>query len=1070
MFQLTTLKLEDISLLLMDVFNTYCVISGVGKYIPKYTASPLNKKWIADVWKMINHYKNLTHINLTTNMAIFDNIPLIPILTADDTSIKHFYTLKGDYILKEYKGTGFRMHKPLPVDIIVMLEAENIKILKSNSIIEDAKIIGSYVKYPTDGGILELCEQRSSLKEKYVAYVGTGNMWQPTNIDAVPFGQREELVTRLKGILQSYTKQHSVLKEILQNADDAGATEVHFLYDMRHHQTKFIFNDKWKPLQGPSLIVFNDACFTANDLEGIKNLGIGSKTEDATKTGQFGIGFNAVYHITDVPTFMSRGDHSALEGTYCVLDPHCQYAPLSKFDAPGMLMKLQKLKEGYPDVFDTFLSARELKREHGTWFRFPLRNVEMARKSEIRKTPFTSNDMERLINEMSCDMEESLLFLLNIKRITLSRVNQIGTHDILNRVDLVDSEDMHMTHINFKTRFKEYNDLIKQPILNIESFVLEEFRYFHKIENFKTKESSTWLAVQTLGFSEPEMIDRRLASRLKEKEISIIPRGGVAIRIWPTSCTNKFKSKAFCLLPLNIETGLTGHVNGSFCVDMSRNRLWGSDVDFSSDVRSIWNLELIRSNIAFAYASCIDYTTELGFILNRENSYYDIQQYFKFLPDFNEAKNDFWKELIYHFFLHSKERRLEIFPISPSFSSRGDIESNMNEKYEIPTWTCLHLKGELPILIDDLSDQIEPEDACSLRKIFVELGMKLTCSPRFVKESALHACKFIHTKYTKQHVCGYFADAQTCICIESISPKATLDFFKSYKLDIQGKFEIQKFNVSEQVNQIKQVLKYCLKEMKWDILCGAPLLISQIENIYEIKERNDFILSEFYYLLQRSPEKFVHESLVDILRIYKKHFKVLSIRNFAELLPKTLESSIYKLDSPRLMVESLSRQWLIGFWEYIDSEAMTPTDLFPWCLLPVTWKSTEFLFPIKLCSLTIDINSFNTYPELLSVLSAMCLPVSNIESKVLQNLQANYRDIETTLTCLHYWKDHKKCDFKLTKKQCLVVLSYLIKGIHSNEKEKIRKFTNLPLFPTLYGETVSVTGKKILILDNCTIK
>ncbi|XP_071168833.1 sacsin-like [Mytilus edulis] len=1061
MFQLTTLKLEDISLLLMDVFNTHCYISGKGKFIPKCKASPLNKVWIADVWKMITHYKNLTHINLTSKMATFDNIPLIPQLTADDLSIEHFYVLKGDYILKE-----FRMHKPLPVDVIVMLEAENIEILKSNSIMEDSNIIGSYVKYPTAGGILELCEQRSSLKEKYVAHVGTGNMWQPTNIDAVPFGQREELVTRLKGILHNYPKQHSVLKEILQNADDAGASEVHFLYDMRHHRTKYIFNDKWKPLQGPSLCVFNDACFTSNDVLGIKKLGIGSKTEEATKTGEFGIGFNAVYHITDVPTFMSRGDHSALEGTYCVLDPHCQYAPLAKFDAPGMLMKLQKLKEGYPDVFDTFLTAGELKREHGTWFRFPLRNAEMARKSDIRKTPFTSNDMERLLSEMSCDMEESLLFLLNIKRITLSRVNQIGTHDILNRVDLVDSEDMHMTHINFKKRFKEYNDLIKQPICNIESFVLEEFRYFHKIENFKTKESSTWLAVQTLGFSEPEMIDRRLASSLKEKEISIIPRGGVAIRIWPTSCTKKFQSKAFCLLPLNIETGLTGHVNGSFCVDMSRNKLWGSDVDFSSDVRAIWNVELIRSNIAFAYASCIDFTTELGFFLNRENTYYDIQQYFKFLPDFNEAKTDFWKELIYHFFLHSKKCRFEIFPVSPSFSSRGYIESNMNEKDEQPTWTCLHLKGELPILIDDLSDQIEPEDACCLRKIFVELGMKLTCSPRFLKESALHACKFHHTKYTKQHACGHFADAQTCICIESISPKATLDFFKSYKLDIQGKFEIQKFNVSEQVNQIKQVLKYCLKEMKWDILCGAPLLISQIENIYEIKERNDFILSEFYYLLQRSPEKFVHESLVDILRIYKKHFKVLSIRNFAELLPKTLESSIYKLDSPRLMVESLSRQWLIGFWEYIDSEAMTPTDLFPWCLLPVTWKSTEFLFPIKLCSLTIDINSFNTYPELLSVLSAMCLPVSNIESKVLQNLQANYRDIETTLTCLHYWKDHKKCDFKLTKKQCLVVLSYLIKGIHSNEKEKIRKFTNLPLFPTLYGETVSVTGKKILILDN----
>ncbi|CAC5378607.1 unnamed protein product [Mytilus coruscus] len=1065
-FQLTTLKLEDISLLLMDVFNNHCYISENGKYIPKYKASPLNKVWITDVWKMLTRYKNLTRINLTSKMASFDNIPLIPQLTADDTSIEHFNVLKGDYILKEYKGRGFSMSKPLPVDIIVMLEAENIQILKSNSIIDDANIIGSYIKYPTDGGILELCEQRSGLKEKYVSHVGTGSMWQPTNISAIPFGQQEKLVTRLKGILDNFPKHHSVLKEILQNADDAGASEVHFLYDTRHHQTRYTFNDKWKPLQGPSLCVFNNACFTANDVEGIKNLGIGSKTEVATKTGQFGIGFNAVYHITDVPTFMSAGDHAALGGMYCVLDPHCRYAPLAKFDAPGMLMELQKLKEGYSDVFDAFLTTGELKREHGTWFRFPLRNAEMASKSDIRKTPFTSDDMEQLLEEMSCDMEESLLFLLNVKRITLSRVNQLGSHVILNRVDLLDPKDMHKTHLNFKKRFEEYNDLIiKQPTCDIESFVLEEFRFFHQIKNFKSQESSTWLAVQTLGFKDPEMINRRLASSLKEKKISIIPRGGVAIKIWQTSCTKEFKAKAFCLLPLNIETGLTCHVNGSFCVDMSRNKLWGSDADFSSDIRGIWNVELIRSNIAFAYASCIEYMTEL-FFFNRENSQYDIRQYFKFLPDFNEAKNDFWKELIYHFFLLSKLRRLKIFPICPSISSRGDDMSNINEELESASWTCLHIKGEMPILIDDLSDQIEPDDACSLRSTCVELGMKLTCTPMFVKESVLHACIFHHTKYTEQSVSGHITDAQTCICIDTISPKALLDFFKSYKSDIRGRFEIQRFNQSEQVNQIRQVLKYCLKENSWGILCGAPLLLNQMGNIFEIKDSNELILTKFYYLLPRSSEKFVHESLVDSFKMYRKHFTDLSIKIFAKLLPKTFESNTYKLDRPFRMVESCPRKWFRGFWKYIDSERLPLTGLFSWCLLPVNWKSNDYLFPIKMCSLTININSFSTYPELRSVLSAMLLPTSDIESTVLQDLQAKYRDIETTLTCLYYWRKQINPDSKLTKKQCLIVLLYLIKDIRSTEYEKIRKLKDLPLFPTLYGDTVTVTEKTILIFDN----
>ncbi|CAG2197041.1 SACS [Mytilus edulis] len=984
MFQLTTLNLEDMSLLLMNVFNTHCATSGNGKYIPKYKASPLNKVWIADVWKMINYYKNLTHINLTSKMATFDNIPLIPQLTADDTSIEHFCVLKGDYILKEYKGQGFSMSKPLPVDIIAMLEAENIEILKSNSIIDNAKIIGSYIKYPTDGGILELCEQQSGLKEKYVSHVGTGSMWQPTNINATPFGQREKLVTRLKNILDNYPKHHSVLKEILQNADDAGATEVHFLYDMRHHQTKYIFNDNWKPLQGPSLIVFNDAYFTANDLDGIKNLGIGSKTEEATKTGQFGIGFNAVYHITDVPTFMSAGKHAALGGMYCVLDPHCRYAPLARFNDPGMLMELQQLKERYSDVFDAFLTTGELKRENGTWFRFPFRNSEMAKTSHIRKTPFTSNDMKQLLEEMSCDMEESLLFLLNVKRITLSRVDHLGSHDILNIVDLLDPEVEHKTHLNFKKRFEEYNDLIiKQPTCDITSFVLEEFRYVYQIENFKSKESSTWLTVQTLGFNKPEMIDSRLVSSLKEKDIpAIIPRGGVAIKILPTSCTKEFKAKAFCLLPLNIETGLTCHVNGSFVLTCRE----------------------ISFGVLMQTFQAID------------NSQYDFREYFKFLPDFKEAKNDFWKEFIYHFFLHSKLRRLKIFPVCPSISSRVDDMSNINEESETSSWTCLHIKGEMPILIDDLSNQIESDDACSLRSTCVELGMKLTCSPMFS--------------------------------------------------DIRGRFEIQRFNQSEQVNQIRQVLKYCLKENKWAMLCGAPLLLNRMEEIFEIKESNELILTKFYYLLPKSPENFVHELLVDSFSMYRNHFTDLSIKIFTKLLPKTLESHTYKLDRPFRMVESCPRQWFRGFWKYIDSERFPLTNLLSWCLLPVNWNSTDYLFPLKMCSLTININSFDSHPELHSILAAMFLPTSDIESTVLQNLQAKYCDIETTLTCLYHWRKQINPDSKLSKDQCLIVLLYLIKDIRMNEYEKIRKLKDLPLFPTVYGDTVTVTEKSILIFDN----
>ena len=48
---------------------------------------------------------------------------------------------------------------------------------------------------------------------------------------------------------------------------------------------------------------------------------LAAKRDDPEKTGQHGVGFNAVYHLTDCPSFLSNND------TLCFLDPHCRYAP-----------------------------------------------------------------------------------------------------------------------------------------------------------------------------------------------------------------------------------------------------------------------------------------------------------------------------------------------------------------------------------------------------------------------------------------------------------------------------------------------------------------------------------------------------------------------------------------------------------------------------------------------------------------------------------------------------------------------------------------------------------------------
>ena len=61
----------------------------------------------------------------------------------------------------------------------------------------------------------------------------------------------------------------SVFKELVQNADDAGATEIKFILDTRD----FKANKAYERLQGPALCCWHNSIFKESDFEGIISLG-----------------------------------------------------------------------------------------------------------------------------------------------------------------------------------------------------------------------------------------------------------------------------------------------------------------------------------------------------------------------------------------------------------------------------------------------------------------------------------------------------------------------------------------------------------------------------------------------------------------------------------------------------------------------------------------------------------------------------------------------------------------------------------------------------------------------------
>lgn len=85
-------------------------------------------------------------------------------------------------------------------------------------------------------------------------------------------------------VSQIYPDEAHFIYELIQNAEDAGASEVVF----RIKSDMLIFEHNGKQ-------------FTDADIEGITNIGHSTKTDNYVQAGKFGIGFKSVYAFTETP-------------------------------------------------------------------------------------------------------------------------------------------------------------------------------------------------------------------------------------------------------------------------------------------------------------------------------------------------------------------------------------------------------------------------------------------------------------------------------------------------------------------------------------------------------------------------------------------------------------------------------------------------------------------------------------------------------------------------------------------------------------------------------------------------
>src|SRR3984957_11650776 len=114
---------------------------------------------------------------------------------------------------------------------------------------------------------------------------------------------------------QLYSDRTHFIFELIQNAEDAGATELAFE----------LFDDRLE-------VRHDGRAFTEADVRGLCGVGQGTKADDLIQIGKFGIGFKSVYAYTDSPRIHDADEHFRIEK---YVRPHA-VAPLDS-PPPGTL-------------------------------------------------------------------------------------------------------------------------------------------------------------------------------------------------------------------------------------------------------------------------------------------------------------------------------------------------------------------------------------------------------------------------------------------------------------------------------------------------------------------------------------------------------------------------------------------------------------------------------------------------------------------------------------------------------------------------------------------------------------
>ena len=612
------------------------------------------------------------------------------------------------------------------------------------------------------------------------------------------FGQHEDLTTRIQGIIRDYDFDITIVKELLQNADDARASQVCFILDRRTHGSQSILSEKWKELQGPALLVWNDRAFTEKDYEGIQKLGLGSKRYNEETIGQYGIGFNVVYHLTDCPSFISDGD------ILCIFDPHRQYTLGTNERRPGAMY--DNLKKGFWNKFAD-MSAAYLQDgsnkvqgefQKGTLFRFPLRHtLTMAMESQIidhrcskAHGQIQPEELSRLMHEWMPSVKQSIFFLNHVTEVKYLEISEEGMvetkfhckavvekssgsfKEFQNAVSGFTAEKNQSFTIHYQITVTEFicNSLRMEDERNPKENIVERKQRDNVVERKPKVEK--WLIQQSIG-------DMQEESQYWQYIETVKPRHAIAVPLrYPQqmSFDKKWTGQLFCFLPLpSLSSDMPAHINGSYILDSHRRALWKSSDPNREDDKSRWNGNLFLA-IASSYAHFLVLARKTYVkctYTNWPQALNDLHNYYRLFPDvhFGDRKKrslavDVYKKLIK---MNGKVLCVLVSHRKKEVSVEWHPLISQKEAEQVYFWS--HLKGD---------------DRKIIHPVLESIGMKITSAPPRMMESLNFFIKDERKnisegrKLEKGEISCAFEEDDNCRIIPPLSPASLFKYYTKY--------------------------------------------------------------------------------------------------------------------------------------------------------------------------------------------------------------------------------------------------------------------------------------------------